>query len=106
MQTEADLQTAVLQLSRMYGWKTAHFRAARMSDGRWVTPIQGDAKGYPDLTLVRDGELIFAELKSGTGKVAPEQQAWLDAFNRVPGIRAYVWRPNDIHEIAEILKTA
>ena len=103
MQTEAQLQTAVIDLARMYGWKTAHFRAAKASDGAWMTPLQGDAKGFPDLTLVRRDRLIFAELKSASGKLDAEghQQAWLDAFRNVAEV--YVWRPNDIHDIAVIL---
>lgn len=52
-------------------------------------------RGLPDLILLhpRTGRLIFVELKSATGKLRPDQQAWLAALR----IRheAYLWRPAD-----------
>lgn len=94
--SESDLQTFVVDYARLNGWLVHHTRPARTSQG-WKTPIQGDA-GYPDLTLARNGTVIFAELKSQRGRVRPEQQAWIDHI----GV-CHVWRPEDIEEIKRVL---
>lgn len=99
--SEADWQRTVIDLAKVYGWKVHAERYARTKDGRWMTPIQGDA-GFPDIVLVRcrDGQrqIIFAELKSETGKVSPEQQEWLDLLG------GFLWRPSDYERIKEIIR--
>lgn len=99
--SEAALLSHVLELAHMLGWKCAHFRAALTKHG-WRTPVQGDGKGWPDLVLVRD-RVVVAELKSDTGRLTPEQQTWLDRFTAA-GIEAFVWRPDDLQRIAEVLR--
>lgn len=59
--------------------------------------------GFPDLMLCRNGELIFAELKTEKGKVSPSQQRVLDLLEAVPGIEVYVWRPSDQDFVMERL---
>lgn len=49
--------------------------------------------GWPDLALLRDSRLVFAEVKSLRCKVTPAQETWLQALARVPGVETYVWRP-------------
>ena len=55
--TEAQLQDAIVQMARVLGWLVYHTFDSRRS-----------AAGFPDLVMVRNGRLIFAELKSATGK--------------------------------------
>lgn len=50
--------------------------------------------GFPDLVIVGRSGLLYRELKRETGKVTPEQHAWLDALDAV-GQDAGVWRPSD-----------
>src|SRR5665213_1836630 len=64
--TEAQWQRRVLDLAQLCGWRVAHFRPARTATG-WRTAVEADGVGYPDLTMVRDGRLLFAELKSEAG---------------------------------------
>lgn len=90
--SEADLQSAILDLAQMRGWRCVHFRPARTGAG-WRTPIQGDP-GWPDLTLCRPPRLVALELKSARGRVEPAQEAWLEALNRC-GVEALVVRPSD-----------
>lgn len=100
--SESEFQRAVLELATLTGWRSAHFRAARTVSG-WKTPCQGDARGFPDLLLLRGPELLAVELKSERGKTTPEQDTWLAAF-RAAGIRAYLWRPSNWPQIVATLK--
>lgn len=99
--TEKQLQDAVIKAAQLLGWRVAHFRPALTQTGRWVTAVQGDGVGFPDLVLVRPPRLMFVELKSHRGQVSDEQQAWLSDLTKVanmeePGeIDVYVWRPAD-----------
>jgi hypothetical protein len=97
--SEDDLLTAVLDLARLLGVFSAHFRPARRQgkDGRtrWETAVQGDGKGYPDLTLVGPAGLMFRELKSTSGTCSPEQAAWLAQLTAA-GADTGVWRPADL----------
>lgn len=88
----------VIELARYYGWRTAHFRPAQTGKG-WRTPVAGDGKGFPDLVLVRPPELIFAELKTDKGRVAPAQKEWLERLLAVAAVETYVWRPRDFDEL-------
>jgi len=56
---EATFQACVVEVARLAGWRTLHIRPARRADGSWRTPIGGDGKGWPDLTLVRPPRLLF-----------------------------------------------
>lgn len=81
--SERDFQAEVLRLAKRHGWLSYHTHDSRRS-----------AKGFPDLVMVRPPQLLFAELKTNTGKLTPEQQDWLDHLN-ASGAVACVWRPKD-----------
>lgn len=102
--TEKQFQAALLEYARIRGWLCYHTYDSRRS-----------AAGFPDLVLVRGGDIIFAELKSKGGKVSPAQKHWLDTLaeaafliNRVkdqsPGVEVVVWRPNNWPDIEETLR--
>jgi hypothetical protein len=93
--TEEHLLTAVLKLARLLGVTTAHFRPALSQSGRWHTAVAGDGKGFPDLVLAGPGGVLFRELKSATGRLAPEQVAWIGTLNRASADIA-VWKPVDL----------
>lgn len=104
--SEEDFRTAVIGYAQAHGWKVAWIRPVRVqrADGSvyFETPMGADGAGWPDLTLVRNGEIIFAELKSKGGKVRPEQIAWLDAL-RDTGAASGIWYPADWPKIQEVL---
>lgn len=50
--------------------------------------------GFPDLVLVRRPRLIFAELKTETGKVTREQGDWLDDLEGCVA-ECHIWRPSE-----------
>lgn len=66
---------------------------------RWV---QNTTPGFPDLTLMRAPELVFAELKTETGRVRPEQVRWIEELTKC-GLRAFVWRPSDFDRVVDVL---
>jgi len=92
--TEKKLQQCVTDLAALMGWLTYHTHDSRRSQ-----------PGFPDLTLVRDGRLIFVELKSAKGRLTPEQIGWLKVLGETPA-DVYVWRPCDWDsgEIEEVLR--
>lgn len=103
---EAELQSAVIDLAHLLKWRVAHFRPAMNAKGEWRTAVAADGKGFPDLVLVRRGELIFAELKSESGKLSPEQVEWMEDLRYVAegsggmeglshAVAAFVWKPED-----------
>lgn len=90
--SETDLQRVVIQYAKDHGWLVHHGRKAQVKEGRWVTPVWGHP-GYVDLTLVRNGRFVVAELKAKGGSVSDEQQIWHGRLEQVTGIEFYLWRP-------------
>lgn len=94
--SEAALQWAIIDLAHTLGWRVAHFRAARVKRGGrevYETPVAADGKGFPDLVLVRD-RVIFAELKSDTGGIRPDQLLWMEAL-QIARAEWHLWLPPD-----------
>jgi hypothetical protein len=91
--TEAELKREVLRLAYRHGWHVFHMPAdtLRGSQGR----------GYPDLTLARNGYVLWAELKQEKGTVTEEQRSWHEAL---PKGRARVIRPSDLDWLEDWLR--
>lgn len=97
--TEDQFLHVVLRLAKLNGWLVFHPLPAMNKKGRWATFQNEEGKGYPDLTLARDGVVIFRELKSNTGTLSAEQKAWGAQLGDAWG----VWRPRDYEEIRRTL---
>jgi len=100
--TEDTLLAHVRALAKQCGYLCYHTYSSKRSE-----------PGYPDLCLARPasatspGRLLFAELKTQTGKVTQEQAIWLDILRHtIPGLEAYTWRPADLPTIAAILSSS
>lgn len=100
--TEGDLQAQIIAAAQTHRWHVAHFRPARTELG-WRTPVAADGAGFPDLVLVRNGRLIFAELKSERGRISDAQEAWLARLAEAD-VEVYVWRPTDLDTALEVLR--
>ena len=101
--TENDLLAGVLDILRVTGWRSIHVRPGRVAHG-WRTAVSGDGTGWPDVFAVRGSRAIAAELKSGLGRLTPEQVAWLAALGDA-GIETHVWNPAMYpDQIAEVLR--
>lgn len=81
------LSQQVFDLARRHGWLAARYPTFQRTR---TTP------GFPDLTLVRGGRLIFSELKREGKEPTEMQQAWLNELRAVPFVEVYVWRPSDL----------
>jgi hypothetical protein len=99
-QTEESFLRQVLELAKLYGWHTAHFRSARTSKG-WRTAVQGDGKGFVDVVLVRE-RVIFVEIKNDRGNRSAEQLWWAQWLDRAKA-EYYCWKPSDWDTIVRIL---
>lgn len=100
--TEAELQTAVIDLAHTFQWTVAHFRPARTKHG-WATPVAADGKGFPDLVLVHpDTGVLWRELKTDRGQLTPDQQRWATTLVAA-GQNWALWRPRDWDTIVDTL---
>ncbi len=104
---EDELQTDTIRRAQGSGFLVAHFRPVKQlrRDGttRYLTPVQADGKGFPDLMMLRDELAVVSELKAKTG-LSPEQEAWLDAFRAVKRVETYVWdTKTPVAEIERVL---
>jgi hypothetical protein len=92
--TEKQLQAQVVQLAHLSGWRCYHTHDSRRS-----------APGFPDLVLVRPPRCLFVELKTTTGRLRPEQAAWLEALAEVERApETFLWRPGDFGDIQSTLR--
>jgi hypothetical protein len=82
----------VKDAAHAFRWQVYHTRDSRGSD-----------PGFPDLVLVRQPRIIFAELKSAGGRMSAHQKLWLAALLGCP-VEVYLWRPADRPDIEMILR--
>jgi hypothetical protein len=93
--TENQLKKYVLTEAYKQGWLVYHVVQDSHSH-------KGGGSGYPDLTLARDGSVMFMELKQEKASPTAEQWAWYEALGR------HAWhliRPSDWYSgrVAELL---
>lgn len=101
--SEANFQTAIMDMAAWYGWRRFHPRTVRTADARHLTAFSGEA-GFPDLVLVhRNRGVIYAELKTQRGRLTPQQELWR-ADLEAAGAEYYLWRPSDWDFIIKRLK--
>ena len=94
--SEEDFMRQVVEAAKLLGWLYYHPHDSRHSPA-----------GFPDLVLIRNGTLIFAELKSEDGKMTLEQLAWERELIKTQEdsdgiVRHYIWRPHDIDKILRL----
>lgn len=100
--SEAEFEEQhVEQLATLYQWRWCHFRDSRREVRPGVFVGDDKARGWPDMVLCRD-RVVYAELKSETGKPTEAQRGWLDWLAGAGG-EAYLWRPSDLEEITKVL---
>lgn len=85
---EKAFQQSVMQYAEERDWLVHHCYSAKYCSGI----------GFPDLVMVRDGQILVVELKSEMGVLKKHQLDWLQAY---PDIK--VWRPSMWDDIQKIL---
>ncbi len=80
--TERDMQETLRMWALQNGWLAFH-----------VFDSQRSHPGFPDLCCVKDGRLLFLELKSQKGRISPWQRQWLTCLADVPAATVVVVRP-------------
>ncbi len=96
--SEDAFTAQVTALAAALGWKGYHTRDSRKS-----------REGFPDWCFWRParpgrrGRHFFAELKSDTGKLSPEQAQCIDEL-KGSGAEVYVWRPSLWHRLQAVLE--
>jgi hypothetical protein len=90
-ESEETFLRLVVQYARLMRWLVYHTHDARASES-----------GFPDLVFVRGETIIYAELKSRTGKRTAEQELWASALGAA-GQVVHLWRPGDWNEIQLLL---
>lgn len=78
---EAALQRLVVDAAEAHGLLTYHTFDSRRSN-----------PGFPDLVIVGANGVLYAELKSATGRLSPMQVYWLDSLTAA-GQNVRLWRP-------------
>ena len=98
--SERDFQASIVDLARLCGWRVVHFHDSRREVGGELVG-DSDAKGWPDLTLIRD-RILYREVKTEKGRVTKSQDRMIVSLLAAGG-DAKVWRPSDWDEIQEVL---
>ena len=106
--TEKEFQRTVIEYAQARNWKVAHFRPGMTSridkQGKpvWVTPVQADGKGFPDLVCARY-RIVYIELKKEGEKLYPTQEMWRDVLIEA-GAEWYCFKPSDWPSIEKVLR--
>lgn len=102
--SERELQATIITACELTGRLVFHLEDARRRVRRHGDHLMvGDAQtaGYPDLTIARQGEILWAELKGARGRLETRQVEWLD---QLPPHQAYVWQPEHLDHALEIIQ--
>jgi len=91
--TEAELRARVVELAHAHGWRVFSLPIAKTR-----RPVK-DAVGYPDLTLARERQAIWIELKTEDGTLSKEQFGWMRELPLM-----LVVRPSDLDYVAMVLR--
>lgn len=85
---EKKFQKDIMDYAAEHGWLVHHCYSSKYCSGA----------GFPDLVMVRDGEILLVELKSETGRTSRKQMDWLQAYPHMK-----IWRPSMWDKIKVIL---
>lgn len=85
-----QFEATIIEVMHLLGWTVASFRPALTKHG-WRTAVQADGAGFPDILGVHAIHgILFAELKTGKGRLGPDQIAWRDEIIMAGG-RWHLW---------------
>jgi hypothetical protein len=99
--SEAQFQRQVVDIATWHNWLVDHTPPMRSAKGAVFT---GGLIGKTDLVLfsLKGKGIIYAELKSETGRVSPSQALFKNVILKNGG-EYYLWKPSDLPAIVERL---
>lgn len=99
--SEKEFQRQVIDLAQWHNWLVDHTPPMRSAKGAVFT---GGLVGKSDLVLYSTlGKgIIYAELKSETGKLSKAQAVYRNLIT-INGGEYYLWKPSDLPAIVERL---
>lgn len=83
--SEAELQKAILELTRWLGLLAFHSGDSR----------RDSCAGFPDLVISGSRGVIWREIKTEKGRLRPEQMDWISRLTQ-GGADVAIWRPSDL----------
>ncbi len=107
--SERELQATLIAAGELVGRQVFHLEDARKvvrsRNHNWYALVDdSQAAGYPDLTIARQGQVLWAELKGSHGRLDHRldhrQVNWLD---HLPPHHACVWKPENLDQPLEII---
>jgi hypothetical protein len=98
--TESEWQQQVLAAALRLGWQTMHI--GRTGKHQAVGAKGTLGIGWPDVTLVKGGRIIFAELKAQDGVLTPNQNGVFQHLSKTSA-ECYIWRPSDFGLVLDTL---
>ena len=102
-ETEKQFLEKVAEAAGLLRWHRVHFRQALTQSGSWMTPVQFEGAGFPDLVLVREDRLLFIEVKSAKGRLSEWQKEWITLLRGTGKCEVYVFFPEDWGNLLSIL---
>ena len=98
-ETEAEFQRRLTEQAEQLGWDWMHVGRTGKYSPNGAKGTLGT--GWPDLILIRGGQVIFVELKDQNGVLSTAQKAVL---YKMKALDCRVWRPSDWPQILEALQ--
>jgi len=100
--SETEFQHQVVDLAHIHGWRHNHTRRTIGKHRQWVTGTS--CVGWPDLEMwhVKQHRIVYAELKTDTGKLSVEQGLVLAELTEA-GAHVHLWRPQHLQSISDCL---
>ncbi len=98
--SETEFQSQVIDLAHIHGYRHMHVRRTIGRHRQWVTGTS--TIGWPDLTLWAPlhHRIMFAELKTETGKLSADQELVLTELVSA-GAHVHLWRPSQLQSISD-----
>lgn len=103
--SEAQIQATLAETARSLGFLVAHFRAGRTSKGSWLTPVEYDGAGFPDLVIAGYGRVFFVEVKGPTGRLSANQERWKVVLEEGWGHDYRLVGPKELDDMVGLLQS-
>ena len=88
--TETDILRAIRTYLQLRGWFVIRHQAGL-----------GSARGFPDLIAVKDGQVVFIEVKTPKGQLSSYQRAFWDELTAYGGSYVVLRSVKDAEELAQ-----